>query len=362
VTTSDHAPPDDEGRVAREMKTVLEAPLPSVAIRHIRHIAALDAPQDAADARVPAARPLPAGAHGVTTRELSSRELAHELELLRLTGLESSTRTLALPGRSLPVTLEMSLDELLPPAQRELLLRGEAPRTHARAVVHTDATPTLIARTSDLFPREGASSARSLPRPASTHRAGLDDAPSTDPQAARYKGPAPSVAPPAAEVANTHERSSVRVPAWLGAALVVGATLLALAPHAPQMAPRLHALRGMLGGGPSRHDATSSRPAAAPARSARPGPAGAARPTEARDARPATREPTFAAALSAHPQHAAELYQAGRYKEALAEYRMLAALHPARPAYAELARDLHRRLVAACVSARPGHLAACHEL
>lgn len=67
-------------------------------------------------------------------------------------------------------------------------------------------------------------------------------------------------------------------------------------------------------------------------------------------------------ALFASPHTAAELYIAGRYKEALAEYRTLATLNPDVHAYTQFARILRRRLVEICVRTQPHRQTECEQL
>ena len=66
--------------------------------------------------------------------------------------------------------------------------------------------------------------------------------------------------------------------------------------------------------------------------------------------------------LMSQPHVAAELYIAGRYKEALAEYRMLAISHPKQKIYGDFARILRRRLVEMCVRTQPHRQTECNQL
>jgi len=59
---------------------------------------------------------------------------------------------------------------------------------------------------------------------------------------------------------------------------------------------------------------------------------------------------------------AATLYVNGKYKEAHAEYLLLAQAHPKQRVYAELARILRRRLIETCVRTQPHRREQCREL
>jgi hypothetical protein len=61
-------------------------------------------------------------------------------------------------------------------------------------------------------------------------------------------------------------------------------------------------------------------------------------------------------------QTAAALYLKGQYKEALAEYRLLASAHPEQKAYGEFARILKRKLFDTCVRTQPNRREQCKQL
>jgi hypothetical protein len=61
-------------------------------------------------------------------------------------------------------------------------------------------------------------------------------------------------------------------------------------------------------------------------------------------------------------QSAAALYLKGQYKEALAEYRLLASAYPQVKAYAEFARILKRKLFDSCVRTQPNRREQCKQL
>jgi hypothetical protein len=440
-------------RPAIEMKTIIGTPPApgAVAIRHIRQVAEGD--ERAADRSVPPSVPtrqmpgqipvpgalgstmvgMPAqvpisrritvpspSPHGITTRELSAHELAHELEVARLldqltesafeTPVPSSSveRPSARPpraqlgsqadaGSSLHVTQEMSLDELLPPSHVQLPALGQAARGQYRNVVHTDATPTVIADTSQLFP------------PAT--REALQ-APDVEVPGARYEGPAPSVAPRPTPVERP-KRSGLLIAGTVAAVLLLGLSVYAKRPNAPGVATMRRAVASLLGradkprraprppavaklaaapavpaqlagapAAPSAPEAPAQAPVAAPevapapseavlvqAAPAVPEAAATAQaPTGESAAEPAaqpverTQEENDKQALFAQPQRAAELYVEGRFKEALAEYRMLATFHPEQRIYADFARILRRRLVETCIRTQPHRQTECNQL
>ena len=66
--------------------------------------------------------------------------------------------------------------------------------------------------------------------------------------------------------------------------------------------------------------------------------------------------------LTAQPHVAVALYAEGRYKEALAEYRMLGILYPKEKIYADIARILRHRLVDTCIRTQPHREAECNQL
>ena len=61
-------------------------------------------------------------------------------------------------------------------------------------------------------------------------------------------------------------------------------------------------------------------------------------------------------------QSAAALYLKGQYKEALAEYRLLASAYPEQKAYGEFARILKRKLFDTCVRTQPNRREQCKQL
>jgi hypothetical protein len=85
----------------------------------------------------------------------------------------------------------------------------------------------------------------------------------------------------------------------------------------------------------------------------------AAPPPQPEPARPA--EPA-AAQGGVTERSAATLYINGKYKEAHAEYLLLAQAHPKQRVYAELARILRRRLIETCVRTQPHRREQCREL
>jgi hypothetical protein len=66
--------------------------------------------------------------------------------------------------------------------------------------------------------------------------------------------------------------------------------------------------------------------------------------------------------VSATPQRAAVLYIEGKYREALAEYRLLAAAYPDQRVYAELARILKRKIIDTCVRTQPNRREQCKSI
>lgn len=66
--------------------------------------------------------------------------------------------------------------------------------------------------------------------------------------------------------------------------------------------------------------------------------------------------------VSATPERAAILYIGGKYKEALAEYTLLAAAYPKQRVYRELARILKRKIIDTCLRTQPTRREQCAEL
>jgi hypothetical protein len=111
-------------------------------------------------------------------------------------------------------------------------------------------------------------------------------------------------------------------------------------------------------------------------RSPSPSTAAAPRDTHVEPAMPAVRRPAEAALPTrtvstetpraelggATQQSAAALYTKGQYKEALAEYRMLASTYPDQKVYAEFARILKRKLFDSCVRTQPNRREQCKQL
>lgn len=81
-------------------------------------------------------------------------------------------------------------------------------------------------------------------------------------------------------------------------------------------------------------------------------------PSESERPQPAAR----AEHVSATPERAAILYIEGKYKQALAEYRLLAAAYPSQKVYSELARILKRKIVDTCLRTQPNRREQCKTL
>jgi len=124
------------------------------------------------------------------------------------------------------------------------------------------------------------------------------------------------------------------------------------APAAPAPEPAKPVAEAALSG--ERATPTASAPAAPVAEA----PAPAREPDRAREAAPSS-EPGHGQPTA---QSAATLYINGNYKEALAEYRLLARAHPDHRVYRELARVLRGKLYQTCIRTQPHRREQCREI
>ena len=81
-------------------------------------------------------------------------------------------------------------------------------------------------------------------------------------------------------------------------------------------------------------------------------------PAVAKDSQPAAHATPGGVTASS----AAALYINGQYKEALAEYRLLARAYPRQRAYSELARILRRKLIETCMRTQPNQREQCKTM
>jgi hypothetical protein len=315
----------------------LAPPLPAVVIQPIRHVLPVAEAQRVPDLTVDR------DPHALVTRVLEREELERELERMRLLMHgEARPMPVRLPSDQ-QITREMSLDEFLP---RAVLGQAARPLPQTSATLHDvlpgDLDTTLVtpSRAFTLPPSTPATT-RAWVEHASPRAEALEPAP-------LYRGAVSS-----RPVAIQAERAQVRRVLWvgvLGLLFASGLGVALLAPGRPVPPAERSVARSehpVVAAEPARRAPAASAPVSAKANVA----SVASQPPQVSDGQ-----------ASALPGQAAQLYMDGRFKEALAAYRALAALHPENRAYAKFASILRTHLVETCLRMQPTRKLACSAL